>query len=123
MFNTAPIAAAHGIEAAALDKALASHGWDFSPLDLNDNAALDFVTRVVTSAAERIAAQQAAVTARRAKAEAGRFACMTVGAKANPDRVCGKCDGKGRLDVFSHIEKGTCFWCKGSGIIRLRRAA
>lgn len=121
MFDTALIATAHGIEAAELNKSLADHGWDFSSLDMGNPAALEFVTNVVTSSAEKIAARHAAIAARRAKGEAKRLACMTVEAKANPDRVCGKCDGKGKLDVFRHIEKGTCFWCKGSGVIRPRR--
>lgn len=29
--------------------------------------------------------------------------------------TCGKCDGKGKIDAFSHIENGKCFWCGGTG--------
>lgn len=28
---------------------------------------------------------------------------------------CAKCDGRGRIDAFSHIAQGVCFWCSGSG--------
>lgn len=64
-----------------------------------------------------------AAEAARIAAETARMACMTVEAKANPDRVCGKCDGLGRLDWFSHVKRGTCFWCNGSGVIRRKRGA
>lgn len=30
---------------------------------------------------------------------------------------CGKCNGKGNIQAFRHIEKGDCFWCNGSGKI------
>ena len=31
--------------------------------------------------------------------------------------TCGKCDGKGVIQAFRHIAHGTCFWCKGTGIL------
>lgn len=31
--------------------------------------------------------------------------------------TCSKCDGKGRINAFSHIENGSCFACKGTGTI------
>ena len=31
--------------------------------------------------------------------------------------VCGKCDGRGRIDAFSHYAGGVCFWCNGSGVV------
>jgi hypothetical protein len=30
-------------------------------------------------------------------------------------RPCGKCDGKGRINAFSHVAGGTCFACAGQG--------
>jgi len=33
---------------------------------------------------------------------------------------CSKCDGKGRISAFSHIENGACFTCKGTGKVRIR---
>lgn len=33
--------------------------------------------------------------------------------------TCGKCDGTGRIDAFSHISKGVCYWCKGVGTLEI----
>jgi len=37
--------------------------------------------------------------------------------------TCGKCDGKGKIWAFGHIENGDCFWCHGSGKLNFRGAA
>lgn len=29
--------------------------------------------------------------------------------------ACGKCNGKGKIGAFSHIDRGVCFACKGAG--------
>lgn len=34
--------------------------------------------------------------------------------------ACGKCDGKGRIGAFSHIDGGVCFTCKGTGKLDAR---
>jgi hypothetical protein len=35
--------------------------------------------------------------------------------------LCWKCDGKGNLPHFSHIENGRCFACQGSGKCSIRQ--
>lgn len=35
------------------------------------------------------------------------------------DVECGNCDGKGKLDWCSHIERGRCFACKGTGKLQM----
>jgi len=32
---------------------------------------------------------------------------------------CGKCDGKGAIEAFKHVANGTCFWCKGTGVLNV----
>ena len=34
--------------------------------------------------------------------------------------VCGKCEGKGVIDAFSHIDNGVCYWCSGTGIVKTK---
>lgn len=124
MFETAPVALAHGIEPSALDATLKAHGWDFSILGQSeDKDVVAFVRDTVTRYATQLADRRAKLEAREAAQRSARLGRMTSAAKANPELTCGKCDGKGRLDCFSHIEKGTCFWCKGSGVIKPRRRA
>ncbi len=31
--------------------------------------------------------------------------------------TCGKCDGKGKIRGFDHIEHGVCFACGGQGTV------
>ncbi len=40
--------------------------------------------------------------------------------RKNPTGPCGKCDGKGYIRAFSHIEGGRCFWCGGSGTLTFK---
>jgi len=30
---------------------------------------------------------------------------------------CGKCEGKGVIQAFRHIDNGVCYWCKGTGTL------
>tara|TARA_Y100001972_G_scaffold78843_1_gene95790 strand:+ start:424 stop:801 length:378 start_codon:yes stop_codon:yes gene_type:complete len=34
--------------------------------------------------------------------------------------TCSKCDGKGRIEAFSHVQGGVCFWCDGTGKLEVR---
>lgn len=120
IFDIATIAATNNITADVLASALSAGGWDFSPLDQGNEAHVTFAVRVAQDYAQRISAAKAARLVREATKEARRIAAMTPAAKARPDRVCGKCDGKGVLRCFGHIANGACFQCKGAGIIRLR---
>ena len=36
--------------------------------------------------------------------------------------TCSKCDGRGRIDAFSHIRNGSCFACQGSGRVEIEAA-
>ena len=36
--------------------------------------------------------------------------------------TCGKCDGKGRIAAFSHVNNGLCYWCGGTGKLEVRDA-
>lgn len=36
---------------------------------------------------------------------------------------CTRCNGRGRIRGFSHVEGGQCFACKGTGKARIRAAA
>lgn len=118
----AAAATAHSIDADGLARILGEHGWDFAPLTETDQA-VEFVTNVVNSAASKIADRLAKIEASKVAANAARIAAMTPAARNAGALVCGKCDGKGRLQCFSHIERGTCFWCKGAGVILPRRRA
>jgi hypothetical protein len=31
--------------------------------------------------------------------------------------TCGKCDGKGYLNAFGHIDNGKCYGCMGAGTV------
>lgn len=42
---------------------------------------------------------------------------MTTTAKINV--TCGKCEGKGKLWFYGHIDSGKCFACSGSGSVRV----
>lgn len=33
---------------------------------------------------------------------------------------CTKCNGRGKINAFSHISGGSCFTCKGTGKLRCR---
>lgn len=119
-FDIPAIAAANNLTPADLASALSAGGWDFSPLDQGNEAHVTFAVKVAQDYAQRLSAAKDARAAREAVREARRIAAMTPAAKARPDRVCGKCDGKGVLRCFGHIANGACFQCKGAGIIRLR---
>ncbi len=112
------IAAAHNISAETLSNSLTAQGWDFTPFDRSIPEMVTFVTRTIAITAERIAKIEATKAARVAKIEAHRAATMTPAAKASPALVCYKCDGKGRVYGFSHIQSGVCFACQGVGIRR-----
>lgn len=122
MFDTAPIARAHGVEAVALAESLASRGWDFARLDMANARHAAFAREVADDVVRELAARAAA---RRATAEAvaaRRLAEQTPAARTNPAMACSRCDGKGRVRGFEHIERGLCFGCGGSGVWRPRRA-
>lgn len=34
--------------------------------------------------------------------------------------ACGKCDGKGKLWFYGHIDSGKCFACMGAGTVRVQ---
>lgn len=45
--------------------------------------------------------------------------CVVVGANDTHEQIkklCDKCDGKGVLEHYAHIDKGVCFKCGGSGL-------
>jgi chemotaxis response regulator CheB len=116
MINYSAIAAAHGIETQILEARVAAQGWEFDRLNATDAAAVDFCTSVVTGIARELAAHAAKIEARTVAAAAQRLACQTVAARANPDRACTKCDGKGTIRGFGHIDGGRCFRCGGKGV-------
>jgi len=116
------IATAHGIQAQMVVNALAEAGWDFSQLDRADPTHVDFATRVVTDVAQRVAAAISKRAERDAKIIAARESGMTHAAKLNPAASCTRCDGKGRIRGFSHVEGGRCFACGGAGVRRIRAA-
>jgi RecJ-like exonuclease len=35
-------------------------------------------------------------------------------------KQCGKCSGTGKIESFSHIAGGICFWCKGTGRLSIK---
>lgn len=123
MFDTAAIAAAHGIAAETLSRSLAARGWDFSRLDASRAAHAEFAAGVAEDAAREIAAREAARRATAAEIAARRLAEQTPEARANPAMACSRCDGKGQVRGFEHIERGVCFGCGGSGVWRPRRAS
>ena len=119
-------AAAHGLPAADLAQWMTARGWDWTPLESDPDPAVEtFARKIIGGYAESIAklrrerAEHAA--ARDAAHEMRRLLRLTQAARQHPGRICGKCDGAGRLDWASHIEFGRCFWCGGTGIIRTRR--
>lgn len=122
MFDVTEIAAARNVPASDLYSAIKEGGWEFERLDHSDPAHVAFATRVVTDYADRIAARIKARAERDAKLEANRTASQTAAAKANPSMACTRCDGKGRIRGFGHIEGGKCFACGGAGVRRLRAA-
>ena len=107
---------------------LIANQWDLDAiqagLDGPDGVLVqDFFIRTCGAAARRFAEAQYTHRARRDRAkeeQARRESRRTPDAKRNPDLICGKCDGLGRINAFSHIEAGACFQCRGSGIIRPR---
>lgn len=107
-------AANHGISYETLAAAVAA--WDLVGL-IGANA--DLAGRVVDGHAESLAKIAATKADRAAKIEAHRTASLTPAAKANPAASCTRCDGKGRIRGFSHIEGGKCFACGGAGVRRL----
>ncbi len=36
---------------------------------------------------------------------------------------CGKCDGRGRINAFMHIDGGKCFTCGGAGKVEISNSA
>lgn len=125
-FDLTPIAQAHGIAPDTLAKVMANAGWDFSPLaNLHGEEAarvLAFATQIATDKAKTLADIQARRLARAAKEATAEQARLTPAAKAQPSRVCGKCSGAGKLGWANHVEKGRCFWCGGTGVIRAKGA-
>ena len=120
--NITEIAAKHNIASAELAARLTARGWDFSRLDQNNAAHVEFMINTIECYAQEIAAHHALKAKRAAEQAANRIACMTVAARKNPEAICGRCDGKGKVRGFEHVAEGVCFGCKGAGIIR-RRAA
>ena len=110
-------AAHHGVSYENLAAAVAA--WDLVGLI---GADADLAGRVVDGHAEELAKIAAKKAARAAKIEAQRTASLTTAAKANPSAACTRCDGKGRIRGFSHIEGGKCFACGGAGVRHLRAA-
>ena len=45
-------------------------------------------------------------------------ATMTTGTKRTKMCKCGKCDGRGYIQAFAHIDNGRCFWCGGTGMLK-----
>ena len=111
----AQVSAQYSLPAGELAKVLANRGWDFSPLKDEDAG---FVTKMAEHYAADIANGIAHRAAQAAARVADRKASMTAGARANPDAVCGKCDGKGSVS-FRHIANGRCFQCGGKGWMAL----
>jgi hypothetical protein len=110
-----------------LRQSLISRGWDLDGMRADDRvAAPDAETETYFLAtfgdyASRFAARRDAIVARRAREAAAEALALTPAARANPGRVCGKCNGKGRIRVFEHVAGGTCFQCAGAGVIEARR--
>lgn len=107
-------AAHHGISYETLAAAVAA--WDLVGLI---GADADLAGRVVDGHAEELAKRAAKIEARKAKIEAQRMASLTQAARTNPQFACTRCDGKGVVWGFSHIEGGRCFACNGAGVRRL----
>lgn len=101
--------------------------WTLPP---SGDEGYDFVVRAIGNWDATIASLQAQIVAfeagrvaRAAAHEATRLASLTDAARANPAAECGKCGGRGRINAFSHVSRGTCFACGGAGVRRMRRAA
>mgnify|MGYP003640866154 CR=1 FL=1 len=110
-------AARHGLSYETLAAAVAA--WDLVGLI---GADADLAGRVVDGHAESLAKIAATKADRAAKIEAHRTVGQTPAAKADPAASCTRCDGKGRIRGFNHIEGGKCFACGGAGVRRLRVA-
>lgn len=117
------IAAAHNLTTEELEQSLAAAGWDFAMLHANhpDHAGMqashfEFADKMATTHAERMAKNKAMRAAQRERNEAYRMRAMTPDARANPDFACTRCEGKGRIRGFSHVENGICFGCGGRGV-------
>jgi hypothetical protein len=118
MFDIAAIAASHNVKEDHLAADLARAGWDFSKLDETNPKEIEFATRTATMYAKRMAAAAKRRAAREAREAAQREAQLTSAARAYPHLTCNRCDGKGHVRGFGHIENGRCFACNGNGIIR-----
>jgi DnaJ-class molecular chaperone len=64
----------------------------------------------LTFTAEEIAASEAAAAARSAE-----YTAKLAAERAALPKPCGKCNGRGRLEMFNHISGGVCFQCEGTG--------
>lgn len=42
--------------------------------------------------------------------------------KTNQEVKCGKCDGRGVLTAFAHLDNGRCYACKGAGTVTVSKA-
>ena len=115
-------ATAHQIESDELAAFLTTGGWDFSCFTGQADE-IAFIGKMADHYAGQLAARRDRLEANRAKAAQLRDARLTKAARANPDRQCGKCDGTGRINAFSHIAGGSCFQCQGTGVVRVRRCA
>ena len=117
------VSTAHGLTASVLADSLKAAGWDMAAIGDRAGEAVvaDLIRNVATGHAEtmvKTAERKAQIAAR---AEAQRLACLTPAARANPEIACTRCDGKGKVRGFSHIEGGVCFACGGKGVRRPRR--
>lgn len=36
--------------------------------------------------------------------------------KTTTDDICVRCRGNGTIQHYSHVKRGVCFWCKGTGL-------
>lgn len=104
-------AASYGIPVSDLATAVSS--WDLSGL-IAANA--DLAGRVIAGHAEELAKRAAKIAARKATLAARALAALTPAARATPQFACTRCDGKGVVRGFSHIEGGRCFACCGAGV-------
>lgn len=122
MFDFSTAAVTHSIPLPELIQSMVSAGWDIDKMrGWSTSDEHDFIARVTGEYASKYAALRAKMIARQEAAKAQRLAGLTASARARPDLICGRCDGKGKVRGFSHVANGTCFACAGKGV-RGRRA-
>ncbi|RTR38616.1 hypothetical protein EKG38_14020 [Shewanella canadensis] len=64
---------------------------------------------------ERWAAKLKEKRQAKAKLDAAMIANAVASSYSRSSGTCPRCDGSGYLSVFSHVENGLCFLCRGSG--------